>query len=480
MSAPPPQNPPTDPFLLTYRVRDHLYDIGPHISPISIRDQMIRAHTLVMRAMRERIIAPDKPLLIVGAGVAGATAAIAAARAGVHTTVVDKETNTFALQLGCKTRYLDPTQYDWPADHWGHGEFPLLPRDFLLAWEGGDSSVIAGAWEDKFNDEIDNNRSHFRVVWSATLEDSESLAADPSSHMITAKFSCKSGWSEQRDYAMIISCVGAGLEQTTIGSYSGLSFWGDDSLADENLGMPAFMTPKVLISGSGDGALQDFLRIVTSKESAKAIFSALPRKVQAAARRLIASNEDYYQRSHVWSGNYNRNYRGDDCLIQSSLHRHYLYTVDTLLSEYKGKLRRTIDLMLRGFPGLHIELAFEGDHFAHCYPLNHFLVLLLATYLERKFKRRILLPNTRIVSVRGTNAAHKCESDKPADCDEKSHEADFITADCSTPRGLAGGRPMVNSPYNLIIVRHGIKPNKYLFGRPAANPRQMLPYDLID
>jgi hypothetical protein len=71
---------------------------------------------------------------------------------------------------------------------------------------------------------------------------------------------------------MILSCEGAGSEQTKIGNYKGLRFWDKDKFEQEYLGIKPPRTPQILISGGGDGALQDFLRIITKVKSVADIY----------------------------------------------------------------------------------------------------------------------------------------------------------------------------------------------------------------
>jgi NAD(P)-binding Rossmann-like domain len=473
-----------DPFLLTHKVRHELYDIGPRLSPISIRDQMTRAYVLVVRAIRRQIIGPDKPLLVVGAGAAGATAAMIAADRGVQTMVIERGDGTFSLQLGCHTRWIDPIVYDWPVDHWTKGEFPWRGIALPLHWEAGTSAAVAGMWEKLFTDELSIN-PYLTLVSKAELETPTALGNDKTKKVIEVYY--RNVETNAREgpfqFAMILSCIGAGPDKVVLDNYRGESFWSDDSYADANMGLPGYTSPRVLISGSGDGALQDFLRIVTKKNSAKQIYQSVPVRLQSEAISLISSTEDQYQRAFTWSGNADGTYKPDDCDIQATLHDEYTNVVNQFLIKYKSELTTTVDPILKGAPErLMITLAFECSHFSHCYPLNHFLALLLARYIEeRAKKKRVLSPHTRVVRVSGSDGKHVCDKDKRSDCEEVLHEASFIPADCDTPRGgsIDAANPLQNGPFNVIIVRHGIDWNEPLFGElPQTNKRHMLPYYL--
>ncbi len=127
-----------DPVLDAYRVAPSFYILGGSLAPVSIRDQMVRGQWLVERLWEKQLVSPaeaekgpvsDLPVVIVGAGVAGVAAALTAARKKVLTWVFERERMPFSLQAGCTTRWIDPTQYDWPARSWVRASArPISPQ----------------------------------------------------------------------------------------------------------------------------------------------------------------------------------------------------------------------------------------------------------------------------------------------------------------------------------------------------------------
>src|SRR5262249_16783411 len=91
---------------------------------------------------------------------------------------------------------------------------------------------------------------------------------------------------------LVLSCVGAGTERSTHGKYSGLDFWSTDPF--QNLGR----TDRILISGGGDGALQDYLRIITGLSSAKEIYLRLG--IPLSIEQALQSAEDQASRVYIW------------------------------------------------------------------------------------------------------------------------------------------------------------------------------------
>jgi heterodisulfide reductase subunit A-like polyferredoxin len=91
---------PQDPFLREhYYVTDSIFALGGRRTPLSIRDQMVRACMAIDRLLAEGYInTSSRKLLVVGGGVAGATAAVFAASAGIHTILVERATGCFLRQ----------------------------------------------------------------------------------------------------------------------------------------------------------------------------------------------------------------------------------------------------------------------------------------------------------------------------------------------------------------------------------------------
>jgi hypothetical protein len=74
----------SDPLLEALRILPRLFALtAKGLSPISIRDQMVRAQMLVIRALEQGEITRGDKILVVGAGAAGAVAAMTCARCGI-------------------------------------------------------------------------------------------------------------------------------------------------------------------------------------------------------------------------------------------------------------------------------------------------------------------------------------------------------------------------------------------------------------
>jgi glycine/D-amino acid oxidase-like deaminating enzyme len=104
---------------------------------------------LVDRAKQANLIGRNSDLLVVGAGACGASAALHAADLGVTTVLIDRAAGVggapaFPLQAGCPSRWIDPTQYNRPSDHWAGGVFPWTGATNMdLPWEEDSADKVA-------------------------------------------------------------------------------------------------------------------------------------------------------------------------------------------------------------------------------------------------------------------------------------------------------------------------------------------------
>jgi len=486
-----------DPLLLTFQVGPEplLFDISSNLSPVSIRDQMFRGAMIVRRAIAQGFLSKDQslPLLIVGGGVAGAMAAMVAAENAIPTVLAEAE-KPMIKQDKCR-RIVCPTQYDWPAPHWKKGKYPWNDEHLPLEWNSDKASAVSSVWHSKLNEMTEKNPGIFRII--ASRFKGHSIQRD--NKAVEAIFDNR----PPIICAVIISCAGFGIERTWIPktkpSYKGFDFWDLDEF--ESTGMGLSVPPKVLISGGGDGALQDFLRITTGQTTARSIYSCIPAELKPDIENQILIAEDYALRSNIWGS------VGElDCPVQFRLHEGHQKIVSSLLADERkwDLIEKALGkLILARDKQLSIKLAYPCNHFSTSYALNRFLTLLIVQYMrKRQPPDDPLSPLTKVMLVSGSNG-HKCkpladnfdEMDKDAtlirrlinaeatkDCYGKNHSVAVVNAKCST-FDVAGANEnewalLEGDPYNVVVIRHGVKPPKPLFKRSsAASPaRQLIPY----
>jgi len=458
-----------DPFLVNHAVAPFQFDLSGPIAPISIRDQMVRARLLVDRAWDAGLInRSGRPLLVGGAGAAGATAAIRATQRGVLTVLVDAAPAPFLRQAGCRSRLVDPLQYDWPVDHWNAGRYPWMPPSMPLPWRTDIANRLAIHWTRLLNAQRIIHRGTLVVRYGLALP---SVAVAHATNMLNVAFPSGSGLPTS--FGMLVSGIGFGTERSSVprrppatGRYEGLQFWDTDAFA--SIGKTGTPT-SILISGGGDGGLQDFVRIMTRGLSAKGIYRQLYDPAAsgiipewAELEQAIQSAEDQAWRAFSWGD------KPYDHAVHSWLHGIHLAAIAKLLASSAGpNVRATLGSLLPT-PGLNIRLVHPCSHFSQCYGLNRFLVLLIARYLQDAGHSNPLQSDTGVQFV---DCRHAPPFSPPV-CYGQSHDVWFQTVACATS-GAASPRA---TPYDVVIIRHGADPPHRLGRTPVLHPRELLPY----
>lgn len=461
-----------DSFLLAHQIDPLLYDVGSALSPISIRDQILRGQMLVDRACETGLIDAERALLVIGAGAAGVSAGLRSASRGVQTLLIERENGPFGRQAECQTRWIDPTQYDWPLTHWRVGRCPPWePPSFALAWGKNHAGDLARDWRDILALSEVRYRRFLRVKYGVTVQAFRYLPGAPVGRI---EFSLSDGANEtQPSFGMAVIAKGPGAEDCTVTaqgtSYSGIRFWDNDTFEQADLGVPGSGLLRVLISGGGDGALQDFLRIVTGCRGAGELFEDLWEAGAGEALQQIGPRiqtaEDQAQRAYAWGARPDHDHAVH--LRLQAVHQDVVTelvdspawtTVSTVLA------RRTRSRRLGA-----IRLAHSCSHFSNCYGLNRFLVLLVAAYIRKTHGYNPFASGTQTASVRGTGHSI-CEG--PSACFGQRHRVMFY------PRGCPGGfHAVVNDDdFDIVIVRHGLKTQPDIFPTAEHPRRQLLPY----
>jgi hypothetical protein len=442
-----------DPFLLAHLVHPLFFDIGGRLAPVSIRDQMVRAHTAVDRGIEEGLIGPSRPLLVIGAGAAGATAAIRSAAKAVPTLLVEAAPGPFLRQAGCRTRWIDPVQYDWPVDHWQKSRYPWIQPGMPLSWVAGPANQISLAWALALN-RARRRYPRLLVMYRTILVGKPILLP---SRLLQVRLRSGRALPLFAPVGMVLSCVGAGTERSTHGNYSGFDFWSTDPFQKLKT------TDHVLISGGGDGALQDYLRITTGLKSAKEIYLRLG--IPPSIEHVLQSAEDQAGRVYIWG----RHARHDHAAL-SQLHQLHESLAVHLLAKFPS-LSQRLQTLTANMPAW-VRLMYPCTHFSRCYGLNRFLVLLLATYLMQNRGEKTLRSGLSLSDVQGI--VHSCNN-SPSACHGEAHFVIFAHhPDCR----VSPGAPLEKWGSEVIVVRHGIDSAPPLFAglHPIAQPRQMLPY----
>jgi len=507
-----------DAFLDVHRLGPGFFDLRHRFSPASIRDQVVRASMLVDRLWDDHWIDDhDRDQFVVGAGVAGVSAAIWAARKGVRVTLVDKNKRAFERQRVAENRWIDPTLYDWPAHHWWVGKIPFEfaedqpARDdpLPLRLKKGPANRAAFGWnqileQSKQDDTLGRMTTEFdcrfgQLFFQYDREAEDPLAADHAGEdrgggvrrpMVVAEW-VKKGRAEpsRQRFGAAIRCTGLDdADGSDEGNslclrgrivFRGFAFWRPDNYSLENAGIhgePAW----VLISGGGDGALQDLLRLINPgplASSATLDPTAMYRIIHDSGiakwgekLRRIQTAEDQASRRYIWSTG-----EVEDRLLLKELHDTYVEIVDEIQRDAAWqRIHQEFEARIRFAP--HVTFVHRQAAFGRCYPMNHLLVVVAIRYLEthprlrRQFTYR---PGQQIATFECTHDGAHGDAEV---CEGKRHRVVFklVDQDC---RDRFRAR---EDSFNVIIIRHGP-------GRPCGKQdgasrsrlesvRQALPY----
>jgi|GEM_PF-2554967 len=245
-------------LLDSYRVHDECYAIGPFFADgVTILKQQIRALNLVFALAEKKKIRNEldgataqetaRKIAVIGGGVAGMTAATAAAKLGNNVWHFEQRPELCHLQAGCHTRSVAPHIYDWPKAG-SESPYAALP---LLNWQAGTAAELARCllkgYEAIQRESGDRLQLHLgattfisgmKVKWDNSLEN------------------VRGG---NKDFDCIIIATGFGIERGVHDRHFP-SYWRNDSLNQLTPGVTSEKTEQILVSGIGDGGLIDLLR----------------------------------------------------------------------------------------------------------------------------------------------------------------------------------------------------------------------------
>ncbi|GGD64336.1 hypothetical protein GCM10011514_30360 [Emticicia aquatilis] len=232
-----------------------IYYIGTQQRGITIFKQQVRALNLIYTLEKTSKIQEGSRIAIIGGGIGGVTASAAALSIGCKVYLYENKPILMHLQTGCKTRWVHPNIYDWPSQG---SEFPYagLP---LLNWKEGYSSDVAQEMLTQYGLITKKHANNYRECLGVRFED-----IDFSTKKIFQEYSTnKDHIKFDAEFDIIIVATGFGIEggfdRNSLLNDSN-SYWRNDDLDQPYIGKTNSSERKIIISGTGDGALVDLLR----------------------------------------------------------------------------------------------------------------------------------------------------------------------------------------------------------------------------
>lgn len=449
-----------DPFLSAHAEAPRVFSLTGRV-PISIRDQLVRAHYLADRLFPVGAVYPTATLLIAGAGVAGAGLAVLCARRQVRVTLIEASGAPFRLQQTGNSRWIDPVQYDWPAQHAQAGQWPVggpspaAPFGFAAAF----SPAIARGWRNTLNLER-RLRPHLQAHFGSRLHGFVPMPVGKPTHVtadilfpgastpVTQQFDAAVlAWglhSERVDVPMVSTSASP--------RFNGLRFWDADPFQQQGFGLPIQSTGEVMVSGSGDGALQDFIRLVTGQDSALQIFRlAVPTPIASYLQLQLGDAEQQANRALLWNST-----ETDDHPVLERLHRMHLLALQRWEQQQPASwasAMASLDRLTSGRQAQRVRLLHGCSHFSAAYALNRFVALLLARHTQLRHGIDPLMAGMRLQAARPARQGGQYQHHCTAGCWGPRHEVELLPA----PRcGVTGG-PVRRHMVDGLVVRHGIK-----------------------
>jgi len=390
--------------LLAFKIGQNQFDLNRGLAYISMRDQVIRARTLVHSVLSagifERRTAEsdrqvDVDVLIVGAGVGGVSVALAAAEVGLRTLVVEKESECFSLLHKGTNRLLSTTLYDWPARHFNRHAFPDIPctEERILK----DASVLRFLAKpcpaQEIADHLNQQVANFRTKYSNNLHiecDFEISSGDDITWAGRRALKIDLGreislFKEKKSsvYArIVVYAIGFGSEKalTKVDDVRD-SFWGYESI-ENDLGKIVNSPARVCVIGAGDGGLQEILRVILSPNEYHDFANTISELESVIGEdrewsdglKSILFAEDNAARALMWG------YRPD--LIFPRVQAVHEEVIKTLLDK-KNLARRAAVIAWRDkvcrHQDIHVTLYDSLPISNRVYALNRFLFELLST-----------------------------------------------------------------------------------------------------
>lgn len=252
--------------------RAGVYVIGPFPTRVNFASQQMRAFNLVWALTdNDGPVNSDAKVAVIGAGLAGLTAAAALHRRGVEAHVFEQRGDLMPLQRGTTSRYVNPTLNYWPQVEFGPAtSFPFLN------WGADVCERIISAVETEWR------RDFAQAVPVHTQ--STVLGIQPHSNQFVLELD---GGDYKKGYSTVIVAVGFGLEAPVKGALAP-SYWQD---VDTRV-VRSSSSGDFVISGGGDGGILEVLRLAYGDFEQGQLTARVTRWAnRTAAREVIAEAE---------------------------------------------------------------------------------------------------------------------------------------------------------------------------------------------
>lgn len=373
--------------LLANKCAARTFDISSGMVYASMRDQIVRAQLLI-RDLR-KCDPSARRILIVGAGIAGISAAACAESLGIEARVVESNSIPIHLQNNVRKRMVGPFMYEWPSILSNSQSYPPTQNklgeviDFTPTWNSTmpisahDLANDIVSWCTSLSTPLPYRMFHYGCVAAETKQyvrdfvAAHSLLRAAGANVKSPLITLSDKTNFEPDY--VILAVGMGTERTHLiegtendpASVRGVPFWQDDDLRNT-----PNMDWQVGVFGGGDGALQDVLRLITNFDHPLQFIDALNSgkdNITKQLNKIMGQLEALEQQSRLyatWSSGSIYD------LIDLECER----ICKTISSD--NKVVQKVLAQIRNGEGT-TTLVHRGTHFGKAYLLNRFCLHLI-------------------------------------------------------------------------------------------------------
>ena len=261
-------------------VGPHLYVLGCLEHRVTILAQQVRALNLVAALESRANLSPvaGKSLAVVGAGIAGTTAALAAQRAGFRVHLFERYLQPFQPLRSGQTRWLHPHIYDWPNPGWENPSADLP----VLTWEAGSAAEVVEQLDRQWQASQD---AEAPVTFHAGVANVVIRGYEWESAEHVVAWEAEDGRLLTGRYNVVVLALGFG-EERDVPDVKTTSYWQDFGFV---------VRPRqrlhILVVGDGDGGLIDTLRARFKNFRQEALPELLKFEGHEALEREVASLE---------------------------------------------------------------------------------------------------------------------------------------------------------------------------------------------
>jgi hypothetical protein len=252
-----------------------VFTLGNFARQVTFASQQTRAFNLIWALFQERRLIPGSRVAVVGAGLAGLTAAVAALSKRCRIDMYEQASQPFPLQRGNDIRFIHPNILRWPepGSESAHTDFPLLNwtaanvrsviRQIDIQWRRHSrSDQLCQLFNYKVTrlhagkTDLDDVRPW--LVANRVIDGGAPGEEGSSMYGTNPPIGGGTGLGfVERAYDAVILAVGFG-EERAVDGVPFLSYWENDSLHQE---VGTRGRRSILVSGCGDGGLIDALRL---------------------------------------------------------------------------------------------------------------------------------------------------------------------------------------------------------------------------